>query len=227
MTENENKQLDKIEYENEKEFKIFLSGLLIYLSSVNSINDFAIAQKRISDSIDLYLIGYKDRLKQLVQNAGELYAPNYPAKNLVNKMLEQKFLIEGTKNYVTIEELIARHGEKLKSDIFTTFLSKNGYETPSNATLKKIEELILSKNKKSLSGFISNEVHKTVELAKIEEAIATGKEGKVFRYNTQQDDRVRPSHAKHQGEELTISEAEDLRNTVMSEQRCRCYLTNI
>jgi hypothetical protein len=159
--------------------------------------------------------------------SGELYAPNFPAINLVNQMLSQKFLIEGTKNYITLEELITRHGEKLKSDIFTTFLSKNGYELPSNATIKKIQEIILAKNEKSMSSFLSNEVHKSIETAKIEQARAIEMTGKVFRYNTQMDDRVRPSHARHQGEELTISEAEDLKNTVMSEIRCRCYLTQI
>lgn len=234
--EKNNATLTKDEIEEEKRIRAFLLSIGIFISTINNVSTFNNAITQINFQIDNYIVGYKRLIEKTMLDEVIRLAPNLSstqAQSIVTEAFAKEYIIKGTTNKITLDGILMRRGFKLKADIQSSILTKNGFQTPSQATINKIVKEVLQKNQKSLAQIISNETHKAQQKA----IVLSGKQNiadginkvnqKVFVYQTQMDDRVRPSHAQYQGQELTVSEANDLANSVMSQPNCRCSLVEL
>ena len=217
------------EQEEKERFDEFVSSLLLGLASVSSIDSFATYRRIAERRIDKYMKGYEGRLKDSIRKGVESISKKLATDEYIDQAFKNIYKIKGTNNTITLKEILERAGYRIKGDLTTETLRTIGFDTPSQNNIASIRKAMLKKNQNSLAQTLGNEMHKAREQAKIDKVVEIDKRGekeKVFYYNTQNDDNVRTWHAALQGE-MTIAEAQEARNTTMSEINCRCYLTEI
>jgi len=225
------KELDELEKKQEKEFKQFLLLIIApIVSNLNGFTSYGVVRREYEAQVDYFMRRYKNELFNLLSDIAKSNTKYGDYTITLNKIYNQKWKIKGTNKYINFESVINRHGEKIKIDIAQQIARFSGYELPSRKVLNQITKEVFVKNSAGLKKLVSNEAHKTSVLSTINSEINNpnkeiGK--KVFIYNTQADDRVRPSHMSMHGVELTASEAQDAYNGLMSEINCRCYLSPI
>jgi len=227
---NPNSELDSIDKEEEKRIKEFVLTLLPLLGLINGVSSYNSIFSQVNQRVDSFMLQYKTLISDTIFDEITHFNHSLSLSNkqrIVSSVFEQTFKIVGTNNKISFQEILLRRGEKLKNDIAQQFLFDNGFNQASQKTLNSVVQNVLGKNQKSLARIISNETHKAVIQSDIENSKQQGTETtkKVFEYNTQNDKRVRPTHARYNGEQLTVTEAQALKNSIMSDPGCRCYLT--
>lgn len=222
-------EIEKAEQEERERFNKLLLLIAPLLFGISDVSSFNLVRRSYDREVDAYIRGYGARIKQEIFDTIKKINPGLNAEIYIREAFEFQYKIKGTRATIDLNEILLRRGLKVKGDITAEVMRQTGFNTPSNAAVNAIKKAVLKKNKKSMAQMVGNEMHKVREQAKIDNLIKQGVKArqKVFMFNTQGDDRVRPSHAALAGTELTLSEAQSIKDSILSEIGCRCYLTRI
>lgn len=226
------KEESVIQEEEAKERQRFNELLILIapmLFGISSVSTFTGVRRDYDKAVDQYIKGYGQRIKQEIFDAVKKIDPKLNAQAYVKEAFAHQYKIKGTNATIDLNEILLRRGLKVKGDITAEVIRKTGFSTPSQNIVNEIKAAVLKKNKESMAQLVGNEMHKARETAKIEKMIkkGVGARKKVFVYNTQGDERVRPRHSAMAEQELTITQAEYAKSSLLSDIGCRCYLTEM